>query len=549
MKRRIRTGLLLLLALCLLSSAAPAEDAAPSVRIRLRRLGITDRAELYLDGSYTLETSAGLSAAFDPGTHLTAQVNGGQIVLYAGTVNLTAGNGARFVQHEPASGGLRFRKGGGRYPGSLLMEAAGGQLVLTLTLSVEDYLQGVVPYEMSNDFPLEALKAQAICARTYALAHLNPDRDYDMVDTTANQVFMGIDSSHVNAIRAVQETAGVVSTVNGQLAVCYYAASNGGQTVLPGAVWPGESNAGYAVTDDPYDLANPESPVLKRTLNRDGSGLRDGFTALLRASVADAMKKLSMPDSADAFRVDAILGVTAEGAAEGSRLQTKLRVRFRWSGRPVTATPDPGAADGKPSLGPWQSAGEHEAVLAIFPDVIGALDLSIGGLGNELITVTEKDSGFTVAARRYGHGVGMSQRGAQWMAAHEGKTYADILAFYYPGTVLQRAPFGPPALPTMLPALAQTPAPAASPTPRPTLMPVTADLPEGAWLASVEGIDADSSLNLRAEPSTAGDILMRLYKHQWLIVLNDCEEEGWVHVQTDTADGYVMVSFLEKIAE
>ena len=548
MKRLARGMLLLLAALCLLATAASAEEPAPTVRIRLKRLGVTDRAEIDLNGSYTMETAAGLSAAFDPGTHLTVQVNGGQLIVYSEAVNLTAGVQARLVQHEPASGGLRFRKGGGLYPGSLKLEVSGGQLVLTLSLSVEDYLQGVVPYEMSNDFPLEALKAQAICARTYALAHLSPDKDYDMVDTTANQVFNGIDSRNANAIRAVRETAGVVATVGGQLAVCYYAASNGGQTALPSSVWPGESDAGYAVTEDPYDFNNPESPVLKRTMNRDGSELRSGFAALLRSSVADEMKKLAMPDSAEAFRVDAILAVSAEGE-EGSLLKTGLRVRFRWSGRPVTATPAPDQPDAQPALGPWQSGGEKETVLAVFPDVISALDLSIGGLGNELLTVTEKDSGFTVAARRYGHGVGMSQRGAQWMAAHEGKTYVDILSFYYPGTALKRAPFGALTLPTMLPALAQTPAPAASPTPRPTLMPVTADLPEGAWLGSVEGIEEDSSLNLRSEPSTAGDILMRLYKHQWLIVLNDCEEEGWVHVQTDAADGYVMVSFLEKIAE
>jgi uncharacterized protein YgiM (DUF1202 family) len=79
-------------------------------------------------------------------------------------------------------------------------------------------------------------------------------------------------------------------------------------------------------------------------------------------------------------------------------------------------------------------------------------------------------------------------------------------------------------------------------------MPVTADsLPEGAWLASVEGIEDDSTLNLRAEPSSAGEILMRLYKHQRLIVLETCEDPVWVHVRTDSAEGYVMVSFLERV--
>ena len=75
---------------------------------------------------------------------------------------------------------------------------------------------------------------------------------------------------------------------------------------------------------------------------------------------------------------------------------------------------------------------------------------------------------------------------------------------------------------------------------------VTQELPEGARMASVENIDEDSSLNLRAQPSTAAEILMRLYWHQQLIVLEEAEVTGWLHVKTDVIEGYVMMSFLEK---
>jgi len=116
--------------------------------------------------------------------------------------------------------------------------------------------------------------------------------------------------------------------------------------------------------------------------------------------------------------------------------------------------------------------------------------------------------------------------------------------------VLKKAASGAAQLSTPDPLLAETPGPAATPTPRPTLMPVSEaslnDLPEGAWLASVENIEDDSSLNLRADPSPAGEILMRLYKHQRLVVLETCEDPVWVHVRTDAVEGYVMVSFLEK---
>jgi len=141
----------------------------------------------------------------------------------------------------------------------------------------------------------------------------------------------------------------------------------------------------------------------------------------------------------------------------------------------------------------------------------------------------------------------MSQRGAQWMAGQYGKTYEEILSFYYPGMALSKVDAGAAVLPTTQPELAETPGPPATPTPRPTLMPVTGEVPQGAYLASVENIEDDSSLNLRAEPSTASEILMRLYKHQQLVVLEVCDDPAWVKVKTDVVEGYVMLSFLEKI--
>ena len=98
--------------------------------------------------------------------------------------------------------------------------------------------------------------------------------------------------------------------------------------------------------------------------------------------------------------------------------------------------------------------------------------------------------------------------------------------------------------------LGETPGPVPTATPRPTLMPVTAEnLPEGAWLASVEHIDDDSTLNLREKPSAGAKVLLRLYKHQQLIVLEEAEVTGWLRVKTDVIEGYVIMSFLEKAEE
>ena len=232
------------------------------------------------------------------------------------------------------------------------------------------------------------------------------------------------------------------------------------------------------------------------------------------------------------FRIDAVeaLELTTPRFKAPSRLMTKMEIRVAVSGRKLlppdtpeppltyepddpdeTATPEPTATPQPvPRLGGFESAGTFTLELPLFPAVIRALNLSIYGADNEIITVTETDEAFELVSGRYGHGVGMSQRGAQWMADRYGKNFQEILAFYFPGMELRKADAGAAAIPTPDPVLAETPGPAATPTPRPTLMPVTEEgLPEGAWLASVEGIADDSTLNLRAEPSSAAEILMR----------------------------------------
>ena len=69
-------------------------------------------------------------------------------------------------------------------------------------------------------------------------------------------------------------------------------------------------------------------------------------------------------------------------------------------------------------------------------------------------------------------------------------------------------------------------------------------LPEGARKATVENIADDSTLNLRAQPSAGAEVLMRLYRHQELIVLEKSDVPGWVRVKTDVIEGYVMESYL-----
>ena len=591
MKKRLVLMLCLLLCAALMPLTASAGEAAPSVRVLLRRLNLTDRADLILDGAYTAKVDGRVVMAFPRAAEVTVAIRSGELYLFYEGMTQRLGGEVTFIRNatggDDARTGIRFEKNGGLYPGDLRLTISGGALYPVCTMNVEDYLLGVVPYEMSEYFPLEALKAQAVCARTYALNKLGANADYDLVDTTNDQVFKGVNPAYTNAARAVRETAGVVGTYKGKLAICYYSASNGGQTELVQNVWSGRGDWDYyAVADDPYDVENPESVVRRARIAKDGE-VREGFKAILYSYVLPEMLRQGYVPAAENFRIDGIsaMSLGAPAFAEPNRQYTELTLTLSWSGRkwiypeaeatavpaddeeefyffatPVpTATPTPTATpEASPTPAPTAylsdfipAEGEITVTVDIFPEVIDELLLSVYGADNELLTITETDTHFILEARRYGHGVGMSQRGAQWMAGQYGKTYQEIMAFYYPGLTLSQMDAGAPVLPTTPAELAATLAPPATPTPRPTLMPatMTADLPEGAYLAAVTEIDDDSSLNLRAEPSQGAEILRRLYKHQQLIVLGPAEEEGWVQVKTDVIEGYVMASFITPVEE
>ena len=587
--KRLTRMLCVLLCLALLPLPALSEESAPNIRVLLRRLNLTDRADLILDGVYTASTGGEVVMAFPRGSQITVQIRDQQLYLFYEGMSLKVGKQLQLIRNASDTqekDGIRFAKGGNFYPGDLSLSIAGDALQPILTISVEDYLLGVVPYEMSNAFPLEALKAQAVCARTYALAQVDTSASYDVVDTTNDQVFKGVDLTDTNAIRAVKETAGVVGTYKGKLANCYYSASNGGQTELVEHVWKGSGDYGYyAMTDDPYDLENPESVVLREKIPKNGH-VSAAFTSVLADAMAEQMRAEGFGQGSECLRIDSITAMSLGGQkfGEPSRFMTELTLTVTWSGRKqltapqsttqdteislfTTTTPAPivtpaptGAVlqptaaptvtpTPEPVYSPFRQVDKPATVtIDLFPAAIRALDLSIYGADNEMVTLQENDTHFILEARRYGHGVGMSQRGAQWMAFKYGKAFHEILAFYYPGMELMRVRSGDPVLPTAQPQLANSPAPPATPTPRPTLMPVTAaSLPEGAYLASVEGIEDNSSLNLREEPNTASPVLMRLYKHQQLIVLETCEDPAWVKVKTDVIEGYVMASFLTRV--
>ncbi len=562
-----------------------------TIRVRLTRLGLTDRLDVTLTAPYQLETGNGTKIYIPEGSELVFQLKNNSIYLHYRGLSQIAGTSIHMRRAGAAmdgfSGGFYRTHFPALYLGDLSLTIAEGKLLPVLSIHVEDYLLGVVPYEMDNAFPLEALKAQAIAARTYAIRNQNQYDGYDVVDNTNDQVFHGYLSGKERAEKAIQETRGICGFYKGKLAQCYYSASNGGQTELVQTVWPTDEDFGYyAFGEDPYDVQNPQSTVRHLDLSKkyqEDENAPYVVRKLIAETMGEKLAESGYDVSPESIRVDAVKNVVVDSPnMQGSKKMTMLHLEFAISVRRLQQTliqmvdsdveevslfeviePEempsaPPAATFVPlvttepaaspelvytAFEPWQEPVLID--LPIFPDAEKAFALSISSnYHNEIWSVVETEDEFRIEVRRYGHGVGMSQRGAQVMAEKYGKDYQEILGFYYPKMDLLRYPEQEITYAVPESALAESPGPAPSPTPRPTPMPLSLVPEIGQWIAVVTEIADNSSLNLRSEPNLSSKILMRIYKGQRLLIVERCPEEGWVRVRTDTAEGYVMESYL-----
>ena len=146
---------------------------------------------------------------------------------------------------------------GRAYHGTLALRSQGGGVSVVNGLTLDTYLRGVVPSESPSHWPLAALEAQAVAARSYAASELRPSSWYDLVPTTADQVYGGVRAERPRSDHAVYATRGQVLTWGGQIARTYYAASSGGRTVAVQDAWHSTPIPYLRSVPDPYDTYSP----------------------------------------------------------------------------------------------------------------------------------------------------------------------------------------------------------------------------------------------------------------------------------------------------
>ena len=211
---------------------------------------------------------------------------------------------------------------GKQFRGQLEVTADKGFLRIVNALPLESYLQGVIAGEMPHAWPSEALEAQAVAARSYALATRVEGKPFDLYSDARSQVYLGVAGERAETTAAVRATAGQVVLYGGQVATTYYFSTSGGKTASAADVF-GFSVPYLVSRPDPWDKASPYhrwGPVLL--------GARTVQSKLdLEARVLDAS-----PVTTPSGRLRSLRLETAEGSTNvpAALLRTGLGLRSTW---------------------------------------------------------------------------------------------------------------------------------------------------------------------------------------------------------------------------
>lgn len=301
----------------------------------------------------------------------------------------------------------RWKSAGNVYAGGLKLLQARTGVTLVNVVPMEEYLRGVVPWEIGrpSDDALEAVKAQAIAARTYTYAHLGhwEDLGFDVYDTVSDQVYRGLTGTHPITDRAVRETRNLVAAYRGKLIRAYYSSTCGGHTSTLEDVWTREPA--------PYLVGRRDGS--KRSWCRESPHFRwsEGWSArqlgeVIRSHLPAELRRKLEPEEIGALRDLRVLRRDGSGRVQELEITTDRATfvvwgdRIRWVMRPI------------------------ESRFMILRSTFFELEL-IHREGR-LVAVRANGGG-------NGHGVGMCQTGALGMA-RAGYDADAILEHYYEGT-------------------------------------------------------------------------------------------------------------------
>ncbi|MBU5669016.1 SpoIID/LytB domain-containing protein [Peptoniphilus sp. MSJ-1] len=333
---------------------------------------IKSKEELILksDNEFEIITADGSLNSKTKSKELKVIFNGDKINLQSDkfTLNNFPDNGLLLINSNSP---INISKTKRNYKGSISFRINDKKLDVINNIDMENYLKGVLPKEMSPSFPLEALKAQALCSRSFAINNYNKyiKKGYNLDDTTNSQVYYGSDVEKESTNKAVELTKEEIVNYNGKVASTIFGASSGGFIASANEVWGGNNHPYLISKEDPYSTYTWEYELKDSDLNK--LNIKNAYDCKIECSN-------------DSKRTSNITFSTPKGevAFRGNEFRSKL--------------------------------GNTKVKSTLFE-----VDLNNGKIN--------------IKGKGYGHGVGMSQYGAVEMAK-KGFNYKEIIEFYFPGT-------------------------------------------------------------------------------------------------------------------
>jgi stage II sporulation protein D len=271
--------------------------------------------------------------SLDPAqTYVAVPALGGEVVLRS-SGGRDLGTYRSPLRVKGASNGVLLRGAAangvtdGRYRGDLELRPGTLGLSAINAVNLEDYVKGVVSGEVPASWPAEALRAQAVAARTYAIATRKSGAGFDQYADTRSQMYIGISGERASTNAAVAGTAGEVVVYGGKPIVTYYFSTSGGRTENVENSFLGAEPAPYLKSvDDPYDSTSPRHRwTVRMTLGQASARLG----ALVKGSLRQ-IRVLSRGVSPRVVRAQ-VVGTRGRASVSGPQLKSKLGLFDTWA--------------------------------------------------------------------------------------------------------------------------------------------------------------------------------------------------------------------------
>jgi stage II sporulation protein D len=432
--------LLMLISLPTLSNAAELKSYPKEVGVSLYK---TSSITLKGSSAYQLyNNDTGKSTQIPANTTVSVKNDGTTIALSFPGISQTSAKGFK-VQEIAGTTAIGALSNGISYRGSFSFVKSGSYVEAINYLDMEDYLKGVVPSEMPASWHMEALKAQAIAARSYAATSMG------LTSTPSSQVYRGYTGENTRSNQAIKETEGLMVTFGSthKPIMAFFYSSSGGKTANYGDVWnPAYAQPYYASVEDKYDNNTwvesfPSSTILR------SFGYNSNTTKLL---------DVNLKATGENGEVSGVSVKTTSGDKTIEGNEGQIRSLF-----PTDKASHYNKIDSN-----WFTMKIQKAVAAIdlfvqtltgsesITDLKGqtvqtsngvetldesdiSIQTSAGVVSSRDSISTGEVSSVTLTGHGWGHRIGMSQYGAKGYAEH-GYTAKWILEHYFPGTTVSK---------------------------------------------------------------------------------------------------------------